>query len=356
MADQSVEIQDPLLVEKLADLFGFGLLSDKLPGDVYPPYLFAGFFLLVDHGIVNVYIHLTGGTHVLVDVPNIVAGPPAVLLAAFGIRYMTNRYQDAIADIRLHDRLDDEETISPFRRVVPWRAKLAVYLAAVVVLYANIFFAVGLENINRPGGGLIELVNWLVIFEFVYLPFVVEFALVYYGIHFLVPRRIERAGIGLSFFDPRNMGGFAELGQLLKRSYYLYTAGLLLFFVVVYGAVIFSFGSTPAGLFEVVFFSSVWLIGVASIGYSMLTMHRIMSGEKRERIRELEHELQDAIENPYDITEATLPEEGELDDIRRRIEAVKATRVYPATFTMWSQIAISVLLPQVLQLVVQTTT
>ena len=87
MVEARSEFQEPLLVERLAELFGFEFLSAKLPGpDIYPPYLFAAAFLFVDHGIVNVIIHFTGGTHVLIDFPNIIAGPPAVLLAAFGLR------------------------------------------------------------------------------------------------------------------------------------------------------------------------------------------------------------------------------------------------------------------------------
>lgn len=347
--------QEPLLIEQLAGLFGFNWLSNKLPGDIYPPYLFAGFFLFVDHAIVNVYIHLTGGTHVLIDFPNILAGPPAVLLAGVGIRYMTQKYETTISDSRLEDRLDEPEDLSTFEQLFPWRAKLGIYVLAIIVLYANILFVVGLENIARPGGGNIYLVNWLFIFEFVYLPFIIEFGLIYYGIHFLIPKRLRRADIGLSFYDPLNMGGFAELGQLLKRSYYLYTAGLLLFFVVVYGNVIFSFGGIQVGVFELMFFSAAWLIGVVSIGFSMFTMHRIMSGEKKERIRELEDEMHEIIENPHDIIESNVTDESELEDIRRRLDEVRATRVYPATFTMWSQIAISVLLPQVMQFGVQTT-
>jgi hypothetical protein len=267
---------------------------------------------------------------------------------------MTRKYGEALADFRVRDRVDGD-ALSAFERTVPWRAKLGIYLVAVVALYVNIFFVVGLGTIDRPGGGPIDLVNWLFIFQVVYLPFVIEFGLVYYGIHFLLPKRIERADIGLFFYDPLNMGGFAEVGQLLKRSYYLYTAGLLLFFLVVYGGVIFSLGGTPAGVVEMVFFSAAWFVGVVSIGYSMFTMHRIMSEEKRTRIRELKDEMEDVIENPYDIIESNVTDEGELEDVRRRLEQVRSTRVYPATFTMWSQIAMSVLLPQALQLALQAT-
>lgn len=339
------------LVERIAGLFGFDALAERLPGDIYPPYLFVGFFLLFDHGVLQVYVHLNGGTHILLDYPNILAGPVAVFFAVFGIRYMSTNYDDALESVRIHDRADDP---SPFERTIAWRVKLAVYAISVVVLYANIFLAVGVDSLIRPGGGGITLFNWLFVFEFVYLPVIVEFALTYYHIHFLLPKRIKQTDIGLFFYDPRNMGGFAGIGQLLKRSYYIYTAGLLLFFTVVYGGVLLSFGGTQAGLFEAVFFSAMWLVGLVSLAYSMYTMHSLMSEEKENRIRDLEAELRSLIENPDDITASSVPDEGDLEDVERRLEQVRSTRVYPATFTMWSQIGISVLLPQVLQLAVQT--
>lgn len=150
------------------------------------------------------------------------------------------------------------------------------------------------------------------------------------------------------------MAGFAAVGQLLKRSYYLYTAGLLLFFGLVYGPVLLQASGYVPGLAELLFFSTAWFVGLLSIGYSMYTMHQFMSGEKEQRIRELEDELHRAIKNPYDINNSEVADQEQLDETRRRLEQVRNTRVYPATFTMWSQIAISVLLPQFLQLTVQT--
>jgi hypothetical protein len=129
---------------------------------------------------------------------------------------------------------------------------------------------------------------------------------------------------------------------------------LLLFFFLVYGTVFLSTGGYVPGLFEFVFFSSAWLVGLLSIGYSMYSIHQFMSGEKEKRIRELEDELHTALENPYDINNSRIVDQEQLDDARRRLEQVRDTRVYPATFTMWSQIAVSVLLPQLLQLTVQT--
>ena len=348
---------DELLIERFATLFGFEKVSAILPGpNIYPPYLFVGFFLFLDHGIIQTFIHFTGGTHALVSNPIIFAGVGAAFLGVFGIRYMSDKYARAIADIRIHDRIDDELT-SSFERPISWRLKIVVYFFAVVLLYANILVSIGVPTLlqQRTGALPVHLFNWFFVFQFVYLPIVVEFGLLYYSIHFSIPRRIKRADIGLFFYDPRNMGGFAAIGQLLKRSYYLYTAGLMGFFLLVYGGVLLSRGGEQIpGLFEFVFFSGAWLVGLVSIGHSMYTMHQIMTKKKQERIRELEAEMRDIIENPYDINASTVSDQDRLEDIERRLEQVRGTRVYPATFTMWSQIAISVLLPQALQLVVQT--
>ena len=335
------------LVEYMAALFGFSRLSTALPGrEIYPPYLFVGFFSFLDLAVLQVYVHFSGGTHILLDVPSVAVGYAAVLLGVYGIQYMAGGYESALATIRAQERADSS-AIDQFQRIFSWRAKVLIYVIAALALYANTLLNVGVPN-------QVTAVNFLFTWEFVFLPVVVEFALTYYGIHFLLPRRFENAGFNLFFYDPRNMGGFAAVGQLLKRSYYIYTAGLVLFFFLVYGPVLLSVDGYVPGLFELAFFSTAWFVGLLSIGYSMYTMHQFMSVQKEQRIRELEDELHGAIENPYDINNSRVTDQEQLDDARRRLEQVRSTRVYPATFTMWSQIAISVLLPQLLQITVQT--
>ncbi len=339
---------DRNLIEFIAALFGFAHLSGALPGrDIYPPYLFVGFFSVLDLAILQVYVHFTGGTHILLKTPNTAAGYAAVLLGVYGAQYMSNRYEDALAAIRAQERIDPSE-MGQFQRIFKWRTKVIIYLIALVVMYANAIVNVGVPN-------QVTAINLLFTWEFVFLPIIVDFALTYYGVHFLLPRRIQQTEFKLFFYDPRNMGGFAAVGQLLKRSYYLYTVGLLLFFLLVYGPVLLSTsGRFVPGLAELLFFTTAWSVGLLSIGYSMYTMHQFMSAEKEQRMRELEDELHRAIENPYDINNSRVADQEELDEARRRLKQVRNTRVYPATFTMWSQIAISVLLPQLLQITVQT--
>lgn len=353
MSESERTVEEQLLIERIAALLGFKRLAELLPGDIYPPYLYLAAFIFLDFGVVNTYIHVAGdASHTLVDSPHGVVGAIALVLAAVGIRYFSRGYTEAVGSLPLQG---DDTQVASFERIIPFRVKLVVYGTAVVGAYVHFIANVGLENIVAVEGAPM-LINWLFVWQVGYFPFVVEFGLLYFGIHVLLPRRIANADISMFFYDPRNMGGFAPVGQLLKYSYYFYTAGLLLYFILTYGTVLFSFSEqvpTGPGLVEALFFSTAWLVGVVSIGYSMFTMHRVMASKKEQRIAELETEMEEIIENPYEINNSEIADEERLDDINRRQQEISETRVYPASFTMWSQITISVLLPQALNMAVQ---
>lgn len=348
------QFQQQLLVEQVAEFLQFDRLARWLPGSpLYPPFLFLATFLTIDLVLVNAYKMATGYQHILVQSPTVIAGPLGVVVAAVGIRYMANTYSDAMLQLDARNR-EAESDVEALDELVAPRVKWGLYFVAVVVLYGWVIFAVGIENIvafEGPAG----LVNYLFVWEIGYLPFAIEFGLLYYSIHFALPRRIADVDLTLFHYDPRNMGGFAEIGQLLKSSYYLYTMGLLLYFILTYGPYLFSVGGSPRepGIVAAVFFSLAWFVGLLSIGYSMYRMHRIMRREKEAKIRELEAELRDAIENPHNITASVITDSDQYEDVQQRLEQVRSTRVYPATFTMWSQIAISAVLPQALQMAVQ---
>lgn len=345
---EDLNIGNKNLVEFVAELFLFDTLSRALPcRNIEPTYLFVGFFSFLDLGILQVYVHLTGGEHILISSPNTALSYFTVILGVFGIEYMLNEYEEAMSGIRVHKRVENIKS-DELQWVVSWRTKILIFAIGVILMYAHAIFNVGIPE-------RITSINLLFTWQFVLLPIMIEFALIYISIHIYLPRQIKNADVDMFFYDPRNMGGFAPIGTLLKRSYYLYTGALLLFFVFAYGQVLLSLGAYEPGLFDLVFFSSAWFIGLLSIGYSMYTVHQVMSEEKENRIREIEDEMHEALENPYDINNSTVEDPEKLNDAQRRLEQVRNTRVYPATFTMWSQIGISVLLPQLLQLTVQAT-
>ncbi|WP_049987874.1 hypothetical protein [Halobellus rufus] len=102
-------------------------------------------------------------------------------------------------------------------------------------------------------------------------------------------------------------------------------------------------------------FTTLWVFGLLTISYSMFKIHSIMKSEREAQLRAIETEIHDIIENPHDISKAEIADPDRLDALEYRLGQIRATSEYPTTFTMWTQIGISVLLPQILQMALQAT-
>jgi len=244
-----------------------------------------------------------------------------------------------------------------FEGLVSLRVRVAGCLAALLVHYAVTVFILGIPQLIEIGGIGVVLYAQIVSFPLIIYPILIDLGISYIAVHVMVPRRIANADFGLFYYDPRNLGGFEPLGELLKRSYYIYTGILLLWFVQSHAPVMLSqYISSPypppAPILQVAL-SAVWLVGVLTIAYSMYQTHSIMKDKKEEKIRSLEQELKETVNNPYDATLSNIEDRERYDEIQETLSHVKNTKTYPTTFTMWSQIFISVLLPQALNMVVQ---
>lgn len=345
------EFHQTLLVERFAARLGFDHLARLTVADeAYGPYLLLGSAV----GISYVF-----------RVPLLVAEPWRVttstaiigglVLGLVGARYMRDGYADAIDRLRLEERPADHDP-EPFSRIISRRLQLVIYALALLATFYNTLFAVGLDLLVAEAGFWPIVARTFIAAPIAYIPIIIDVGTMFLGVHFLLPRRLQRADLDMFFYDPRNMGGFAPIGQLLKRSYYVYTGGLLAYFAFIYIPIIFS-GVIDSGYesntLMAVFFTLAWLAGVVSIAYSMWTVHRLMADKKERRLRELEDDLTDVIDNPYRIRESTVTDPQAFDDITRQLDYVRSMKEYPTTFTMWSQILISVLLPQALNMAVQ---
>lgn len=351
MRESKITAEEDLLVERLASLFGFKRLAEILPADIYPPYLYVAAFIFLDWGIINTYVHIAGGTtHVLLRTPQTVIMGVALFLGVAGIQYFSEGYTEVVESLSPQE----EDTDFTSSVIIPFRVKVVIYGIFLVGFYLHIIINLGLWNI-AASEGVTNLTNWLFVFQIGYFPVMIEFALLFFAIHALLPRRIANSNISMFFYDTRNMGGFAPVGKLLKYSYYFYTTALLMYFVLTYDLLAYSSGGTMVepGLVEALFFSTTWLIGVASIAHSMFTMHRLMATEKEQQITAVELEMKEVIENPHDIKNSKVTDKEKLEDITRRRQEIRETRVYPASFQMWSQIAISVMLPQAMNITFQ---
>lgn len=346
--------EEGLLLEAIGEKLGLDRVSARITGDSgYAMEVLVGLNLVVSYGILDPYNHFVAGKSSIVSDPYSVVFGVALAFGVWGVRYMRSGYADAMTELRAHDRPDIDDH-SAFTGFLSLRTKALLYAGFLAAYYGNLVFRYGVETVIQIEGVLAGVVGQFVMLPLVSFPLLLDFAVLFFGIHVLMPKRLSAVDPQLFYYDPRNMGGFGPIGVLLKRSYYVYTTGLLILFGFLYGQVL--LGSVldspypPPGPLFAVFFTIAWLVGVASIGYSMYRIHSLMAAKKATRIRELEADLRNVIENPYSIRDSSVTDPEELEEIKRQLTHVRATREYPTTFTMWSQIAISVLLPQALQM------
>ncbi|MFB6143253.1 MAG: hypothetical protein ABEJ30_07935 [Halorientalis sp.] len=331
-------------------------LAEYIPGiDPYPPYLLVAITVFIEYGIFDVYNYFISGYNSFLVEPTSLAVPAMVILAVVGTRYIHDTYASAIGALRLDER-DLDGDLTAFEGLLSFRVRLAATAVAWVGIQAFNVFVLGIGNLVEIDGiGLVIYGQFA--FLLVYIPVLVEFGLSYLAVHFVVPRRLSHSSIDMFFHDPRKMGGFQPIGELLKRSYYLYTATLILYFIQTKGPVLLSrYTASPyrvpnAPIIEAVL-SVGWLVGVGTLAYSMHRVHTLMKSQKDQRIRELERELTDVMDQPYDIREVEITDKERYDTIQDRLQHVRDTATYPTTFTMWSQIFVSALLPQALNFVV----
>lgn len=360
MPDGDIEsYRSDLIIEIIAEKLRFDRLSRALPGpDIYPPYLFVAVGLFIEYGLFDAYNFLVSGKSSFITQPNSLAIPAMTIVGVVGLRYINDGYADTMVQLDVEGKYAeiDDSVRETFKGLLSLRVRLAAYVAALAITYVFVAFGLGYGELVRISGIGLVLYGQLVSFPLIVIPVLVELGLLYLAIHVIVPRRLTRADIDLFFYDPRDLGGFEPIGQLLKRSYYIYTAVLLLWFFqghapVLLEGVISSPYPPPGPIYQVAL-SGAWVVGVLSIAYSMYRVHSLMKGKKDERMRELEAELKDAVTDPYDIHPENISDREQYDRIQETIAHVQNTNTYPTTFTMWSQIFISVLLPQVLNVAV----
>jgi TRAP-type C4-dicarboxylate transport system permease small subunit len=353
--------KEDLLIERIATIFGFERLSKILPRDIPPSYLLVFTALFLQIGVLDTYNYAIADKNSIVTDPGRIFMAIGAVLAVVGVRWMRDQYAHAVSALEIPQRDNERATDfeDSFRTIVSFRTKLAVYLVALVFYVLNFVFLLGVSTAVEIEGLPRVLVVNLGISPLVMVPLIVEFGLMYLGIHTLLPRRIAKADLNLFFYDPQNMGGFSAVGQLFKQSYYLYTAGLLVYFGMVYWPLILTdifkiqHEYPSPDVLLAVYFSILWFVGVLSIAYSMYRTHTLMSEKKDQAIRKLEAEIKDNLDAPFDIHADHLDDPNQREEINHKIAQIRETKRYPSTFTMWSQIAISVLLPQALQIALQ---
>lgn len=340
------QLEDILLIEVIAKRLRVdAILPNRWNTDGYTPHLLLGGCLIGDYTLRSLLLlrepwRLTTSTVIVLG----------LLIGLFGAFWMRNGYVDALGRLELDNRPAEYE-YDRFTPLTGFRTRVGLYLIGLILIYYQAFVNIGGATLfTGPGAGA-EAFRHFVAYPLAYVPLVIDVGVLFLGIHYVFPRRLKQADLEPFFFDPRNMGGFAPIGQLLKRSYYIYTVGLLSYFAF---AFLPSFLSTPeaspyeSGQLVMAFFILAWAFGLVSISYSIWMVHRLLKQKKEQHFQTLEKELQEAIENPYNITEAQITNQEELDRTRQRLEEVRTMKEMPVSFSMASKIISTAVLPQVL--------
>lgn len=347
---------DPTLTDAFTRRLGFDRVADLLPGNAPPVLVYGAAAVVLDFGTVNVTAAVAvDRQYAFVANPFSLAIPAFVLTAAVGVWYMATAYQRTIEDIQLTERSDTDDVPSE-GFTVSFRTKLVVYLSVVAGYWLYLFGMVGLDAYLETMGATAFTVVAAVVYPLGYIPIAVEFLLLFASINVLLPKRLVELRPKPAFLDPRDLGGFYPVGELLKRSYYLYTACLLLYLSYVYGPVLAPFGArqiASVGFTQAGFFTLLWLFGIAAVGNAVYRVHRVMAAEKRAQLRELQRQLHDIVDDPYDILSVDLHDNTEVENVQRRLEQVRAMNVYPTTIATSTKILVSVLVPQATQVVLQ---
>lgn len=295
----------------------------------------------------------TGRTIVFLENPLWLVRPALLVGAALATSAILQQYELAVRHSNLLERADAPER---FHGLVP--AALTGVIVAIGVLF-TVVNAVAFLTLPQiyDAGGPARVVRFLLITPFGYVPVLGTFLATYVSVEVLLPRRIETGTVDVDFLDPEGLGGLRPIGELVKYAYYFVMLGLVGFALSTYGPYVldgvFSYEElSPPGTAVNVLFTLAWAAAVAVMAYGIYVLHRFMRREKREELFRLETQARATLEEPYDLLsfDATDPPEAYTQH-RERVAQVTSTKEYPASFTMWTQLVVGVLIPKAIQVV-----
>jgi len=338
-------------LDEIAVQIGMESINKHIPLVVSPSMLLVSMFVFIDAVVLQLYKEVTGGTASVFKNPFWIVIPVSMLAAVFITRDLQRRYQRALHEIRIEKRTSQQDK---FNSLIDDRIRWGIFAVGAGLILTNSFFFVGVRVILE-NDGIAGLVGNFVIVPLVYVPIATDFIATYLGLQLVLPRRIRDTDFELDFLDPQGLGGLRPVGELVKHSYYYTISGLIGFALFVYGPEIFdnviSSPVQPSPLINTVF-TAGWLIAVGSLASALYIFHRVMNKQKREKLFELDQQYRDLTDGAWDIANHKRPEEKreQIEELENRMSRVTNTQEYPATFAMWTQLLISIILPKAIQL------
>lgn len=327
-------------LDRFARRFGFGWFAGYLPGNIPPSYVYAVVTVVLSEAAITGYSLANDIQLIYAENPFFILQPVVLLGAVYGSRSLSRSYDRVMGEMNIAQRASEPESLlNPIPPWLPW----VIFLAGASLQIVRAFLALGAYSVT-------DIVANFLVFPFIYLPIVTQFFVIYVAIEFFAPWRLWQSDVGIHFFDPEGVGGLRPLGELVKKAYYFVAVGLVAYALLTYAP----FVSTEweVSEFANVLFTGVWVITIGTVGFAVYILHRFLQRDKREEIQRLEAEIQELVTNPWDVTAYDVPTDKKkrVQDLRQRMDRVGATKEYPATFNVWSQLLLSIVIPKAVQL------
>lgn len=152
LANQS----NPLLIARLASLFGFRRLAKQL-GDssIDPIYLYVGTFILVNISFGTANRYWQTGVIGFIENPFDLALPLGVAVATVGIKYMRDGQRAAEEQLLSKNQVQSGFTDS--RSSFSFRTTLSIYLIAVTAYLLYEIFVIGIDTLLQSQGPVLAI-------------------------------------------------------------------------------------------------------------------------------------------------------------------------------------------------------
>lgn len=351
--DERAPVAGEPLFARLLDRIRFGRVAAVAGERVDALTAFALLVVLVETVVLQAFNAATGRTVVFVENPLWLVRPVVLVGAALATASLYRRYETAVWESRLLDRAEHPDRL---HGLVAPSLEAVVIVGGVAFAAVNAVVVLTIPQIHAAGGPA-RVVRFLVVTPLGYVPVLGTFLATYLSVELLVPRRVASAEVNVDFLDPEGVGGMRPVGELVKYAYYLVMVGLVAYALATYGPYVlggpFAYQAfSPPGAGVNALFTAVWVVTVGVMALGIYQLHQFMAREKRQELRRLDERAREQLDEPWNVRQfdAHDPPVSYLA-YRERLNLVSSTKEYPATFTMWSQLLVGVMIPKAFQLV-----
>lgn len=324
----------------------------RLGGELTPLTAYAVGVVVFGMAFPQVYNAATGRPIAFVQNPLLLFSPVVLVGAAVATGWLHRRYDQVVDRSNLVERTNEP---ARFDGLVPDWLSVAIIVAGLGFTVLNAFVLIGVPKLYAVGGPM-RVFRFVVVAPLGHVPVLATFLATYLSVEVLLPRRVATSDLRLDYLDPEKLGGMRPIGELVKVAYYTIMVGLVIYAIGLYGPLVLEGPLAYEGLGQPgpvvnLGFTAVWAVAVGTMGYGIYVLHRFMTVQKRETLHRLDREARAQVDQPWDIEQfdAAQPPD-EYERYRERVRHVTSTKEYPATFTMWTQLLIGVMIPKAIQL------